>query len=221
MSNKILVVEADASARTELLAVLSGAGYAPRGVPDAPSAFKALAEDDPDLLIANIRLDGYNGLQLVAMGPKPIRAIVMTEHPDPTLAVDAKRLGAEYVIKPVSNEQLLDLVERRLRTLGTEEIFVPARQWPRKDVPTDVTLRVHDLEARIVDVSHGGARLDVALGEQTELPLTVAIELPGTSEPLEADVMWQRQIEPGRRLCGVAIDPIDSPSWVTFVDEVP
>ena len=221
MAHKILVVEADSSARSALVATLSEAGYVPRGVSDAPSAFKALAEDDPDLLIANIRLDGYNGLQLVAMGPKPIRAIVMTEHPDSTLAIDAKRLGAEYVVKPVSREQLLDLVERKLRTLGTEQIFVPARQWPRKDVPGDVTLRVNDLEARIVDVSRGGARLDVALADRTDLPPTVAVLVPGATEPIEADVMWQRQIAPGRRLCGVAIDPVDSPGWVAFVDEVP
>ena len=60
-----------------------------------------LAESQPDLLITDVRLDAYNGLHLVAMAPRPIPAIVVTGFADPSIEADARRLGADYLVKPI------------------------------------------------------------------------------------------------------------------------
>ena len=55
--------------------------------------------DPPDLLITDIRLSGYNGLQLVLRFPE-LPAIVMTGFADPVLERDASQAGATYIRKP-------------------------------------------------------------------------------------------------------------------------
>lgn len=68
---------------------------------DVPSALRLLAEHRPDLLMTDVRLGAYNGLQLIAMAPRAIPAIVVTGFSDPVIEADAARLGAEYRVKPV------------------------------------------------------------------------------------------------------------------------
>jgi DNA-binding response OmpR family regulator len=79
-----------------------------------------LAESEPDLLITDIRLDTYNGLHLVAMAPRAIPAIVVTGFDDPTLEADARRLGADYFLKPVAPSVLCERIAWKLANAGTE-----------------------------------------------------------------------------------------------------
>jgi CheY-like chemotaxis protein len=61
-----------------------------------------------------VRLDGYNGLHLVATNPRPIPVLVLTGFPDPGLKREANELGAEYLLKPVEPSTLLKILEERL-----------------------------------------------------------------------------------------------------------
>ena len=65
-------------------------------------ASRILRTNPPDLLIADVRLGPFNGLQLVISSPQPIPAIIITGFADPVLEADARRRGADYVLKPVS-----------------------------------------------------------------------------------------------------------------------
>ena len=90
-----------------------------------------LAESPPALLVTEIRLHQYNGLQLVLHG-KSLRpgmaALVLSRSADPVLQADAEALGAIFVVKPVDDKELLAAAFRTLMrgvTDQTERITPP------------------------------------------------------------------------------------------------
>ncbi|MBA3642022.1 MAG: DUF4055 domain-containing protein [Acidobacteria bacterium] len=75
---------------------------------------RVLRDEAPDLLIADVRLGAFNGLQLIATGTARIPTIVVSGFDDAVLQADAKAFGAEYLVKPVSAAALLELIEQKL-----------------------------------------------------------------------------------------------------------
>jgi len=80
-------------------------------------AKKHLTTDaSPDILITDVRLGAFNGLQLALMARlehPEMTTIVMTGYDDPVLRRDAERAGAVYLVKPVSPESLIDALRAR------------------------------------------------------------------------------------------------------------
>lgn len=117
MKDTILVVDDSAGIREMLRTLLVGAGY---DVITADTYEHAKDEADyagPDLLLVDIRLGDYNGLQIavrerVRGRVRPL--IVMSGYDDPLLIAEAKRLGAEFVPKPIDPDALLTLIKRLL-----------------------------------------------------------------------------------------------------------
>jgi DNA-binding response OmpR family regulator len=71
----------------------------------------------PEVLVADIRLGEYNGLQLVlrAKSQRPsTAAIVTSEVHDPVLQADAEALGATFVLKPIVDEELAAAIFRTI-----------------------------------------------------------------------------------------------------------
>ena len=113
----ILIVDDDAEARTEIVDLLSHAGYQVTSVRTFEEATKVLSTDPPDLLITELRLGAFNGLHLVirSRGRRPeMAAIILTSYRDSVLEAEAQRQGAAYVVKPVDHVALLTIVSQRL-----------------------------------------------------------------------------------------------------------
>ena len=73
-----------------------------------------LADNTPDVIITDIRLQDYNGLQLVVhMGAKrqAPTCIVMTGHDDPVLRREAEQMHALYMVKPFGRKDFLDAID--------------------------------------------------------------------------------------------------------------
>ena len=73
-----------------------------------------LTFNTPDLLITDIRLEDYNGLQLIVqMGGKRPEAscLVITGHDDPVLRKEAEHLRARYLVKPFERSEFLAEIE--------------------------------------------------------------------------------------------------------------
>src|SRR5262244_2368111 len=85
-------------------------------VVDADAAVReALWQALPDLLITDVRMEGYNGLQLAAMDVKGrIPVIVLTGHADAAIELEAERLGTTFLLKPVPSAVLLEAVAAKL-----------------------------------------------------------------------------------------------------------
>ena len=113
---RVLVVDDDAATRSGLSELLTQAGYACTAVASVQEAEEIARTDPPDLLITDIRLGGYNGLQLVFRFPD-LPAIVMTGYADPVLERDASHAGATYIRKPLNTNKLLQLVRDKVPAL--------------------------------------------------------------------------------------------------------
>src|ERR1041385_8680730 len=112
MPSKILIVEDDRATRMGLQELLRQAGYDAVVASDFRAGRRALEDEHPDLLIADLRLEGFNGLQLLHVNPRPTPAIIVTGYPDDVLQAEALHLGAEYLVKPISPPVLPAAIER-------------------------------------------------------------------------------------------------------------
>jgi two-component system KDP operon response regulator KdpE len=114
----ILLVEDHEATRLGLAALLTSAGYVVLSAGTFAEGRRLLTEHTPDMLIADLRLGEYNGLQLIAAAPVAVPSIVVTGFPDPVLEAAALKLGARYVTKPIVIESLLSLIEERIVSGG-------------------------------------------------------------------------------------------------------
>jgi DNA-binding NtrC family response regulator len=111
MRHKILIVDDDDGTRRFLSTVLTRAGYDVVAGEGVESGMSVLNEEAPlDLLITDIRLGEFNGLQLLAMNRRAVPAIVVTGFPDPVLEAQARQFGATFLLKPIQSAGLLTLV---------------------------------------------------------------------------------------------------------------
>lgn len=216
MPRTILVVEDDAAARVGLLVLLANAGYRTIGATTLKEGRDLLAEHNPDLVIVDVRLGGDNGLQLVAMAPHPIPAIVTTGFPDASLEADARQFGADFLLKPLSPPGLLDLIERKLSLASQQSASSSSRRWPRKNVRRGIDARVNDSPARIIDVGYGGVRFEVDVPKEAALPTSFRLTLPDNVS-VGLNVVWNRR-NGDTWQCGAAVNDEYQPAWREVVD---
>jgi ActR/RegA family two-component response regulator len=219
---RLLVVDDDASIRRALVQALTESGYAVREASTFAEAKRLLQLDPPDLLITDVRLQEFNGLQLVllsqAVSPNT-RAIVMTGYSDPVIEGEARRYGADYISKPFEHDALLAMVAEKLNIQNRQ------RRWPRRSLTAPVHARVVDVAIRIVDVSYGGFRFEASAPPWPELTKIFDIEFaePGFSIGAEPVWMLQQRETSAPVLGGASIvdaDPHVTDVWRQFVDRV-
>jgi len=114
----ILIVEDDENTLSGWVELLRAAGYMVTGVSSYEEGRQELAAM-PDLLITDVRLGVYNGLQLLMRGrmvnPR-LQAIVVTGYADQIVRREAVYLQAEHLEKPVDADRLLQVVGNALRS---------------------------------------------------------------------------------------------------------
>jgi DNA-binding response OmpR family regulator len=125
MNAKILVADTDKSARELLQLHLSNAGYAVMLANDAIAGGRLLLEERPNLLVIEAEMPFMSGVELL----QAIRSDSSVAHIPAILfaatavhELEAKRLGASVLRKPVHLDQLLSAVAKELGT--TEERFL-------------------------------------------------------------------------------------------------
>jgi len=217
---RILIVEDHEATRQGLQALLSRAGYEVRSAGTFAEGRRALAEDQPDLLIADLRLGAFNGLQLVAGIPIGLPSIIVTGFPDSVLAADARKLGAHYITKPINPDRLLTLVEDTLVTAAKQHSRGSTRRWERKAVGPQLSAQVENVQAQLVNVSYGGVRFEI----EREHALPPSFNLTVASPPISVDVnlVWETRSGDRHWICGAAISGNAAAvhGWATLVDHV-
>jgi len=214
----LLVVDDDPATREGLARMLADAGYRMLTADSFERAVDVLKSASPDLLILDVRLGDFNGLQLVATAPRPVRAIVVTGFDDPVLERDARALGAEFLVKPITRARLLAMIEHQLPTPAP----TPERRWQRKHLPQALPTTINRLPGRLLDVSYGGMRLEVDDLED-ELPSNVAVALPDSERLIQVEVVWSvRPHERAWQFGAVVAEANDliASEWRDLVDAV-
>lgn len=115
----IVILEDDPLVNETVRSVLSEKYDVVYSYTDAPTALAALETIQPDLLLLDIFLGHYNGLEILEqIGDKGLTmpVVMMTAFTDIKIAVRAMKLGAEdFIVKPLDIEQLEIAIERALQ----------------------------------------------------------------------------------------------------------
>ncbi len=123
-SSRILVVDDDRAVRSALRLNLGRNGYDVTLAADGTAALAAMETADFDLVLTDVKMPGMSGHDLLAhvQARSPdLPVVMMTGHGDVEDAVDAMRAGAaDYVIKPVSRDELLLVLQRAQRSHALE-----------------------------------------------------------------------------------------------------
>src|SRR5512147_1683285 len=110
MPGRILVVDDERLFREMYRDVLEARGYEVRTAGSGPEALAALAVDRADLLLADVRLPGMDGIELVAEALRRdpgMEAVAVTAADDLATAVRAMQAGcADFLVKPVDEDLL-------------------------------------------------------------------------------------------------------------------
>ncbi|RDH87233.1 MAG: response regulator [endosymbiont of Escarpia spicata] len=113
--SRILIVEDESVIRNAMRRLLERKGYR---IDDVDSVERAETEyrlSDYDLIIADVRLPGLAGVELIKPAA-PVPVLIMTSYASVQAAVDAMKRGAvDYIAKPFIHEELLLLVKRILK----------------------------------------------------------------------------------------------------------
>lgn len=220
---RILVVLSDDESRTAVEHALSSTDHHVTYLSRFQEAKERIEIAPPDLIITAVKLGAYNGLHLVLRARADradMPAIVLhTEH-DPVLAREATSAGAIFVVTPFDTLRFESVVHETLGEIDPHMSTVVPRRWPRKQVAVQAKIGV--TEARVVDVSYGGLRVEIdALDQPLERLATVNIPEWGT---VPVHGVWARGGgATGRWWCGAEVDASDeriSQLWREFVDSL-
>ena len=217
VAHKILIVDDNEAARTGLALILERVGFEVLAVGTYAEGRAALIRMHPDLLIADVRLGEYNGLQLLASTARPTAAIIVTGHPDPVIEADAHRMGADFLVKPVSPANLIGLAQQKLSE--RPPAFKVTRRWERKPVSGNLPARVGNTPARVLDISYGGLRLEMDREPVPATPESLTLDLPESGLSVVVDVAWTSHVD-DRWMCGGSVIPNESAAWQGLVDAV-
>jgi DNA-binding NtrC family response regulator len=115
MKSRILIVEDDAVLNRLMQEQLGEQGYEVMGVGTWRQADAFLAENEPHLLITDVRLPDGDSLERLPDLVKAQPVIVLTAYGSVRNAVEAMKAGAfEYLLKPASPDELSLVVQRAL-----------------------------------------------------------------------------------------------------------
>ena len=112
---RILVVDDEDSIRRRCVRLLARKGFDVVGTADGRSALDLLGKRSFDLVIADIRMPGLDGMELlerVKAADPAVEMVMMTGYAAVETAVKAMKAGArDYLTKPFDVEELLRVVE--------------------------------------------------------------------------------------------------------------
>jgi DNA-binding response OmpR family regulator len=110
---QVLLVDDDHALLKLVSQWLTGGGFSVVACDSFEDARRELSLHPPDVLLTDLRLGAFNGLQLVILAceqqPQPL-TVVMSAYDDPTLRDEAERCGARYLLKPFSSQAVLSSV---------------------------------------------------------------------------------------------------------------
>jgi DNA-binding response OmpR family regulator len=146
---RILVVEDERTIADSVAARLRAEGYAVQVAGDGPAAVAAVRASRPDLVVLDVMLPGFDGLEVCRriQADQPMPVLMLTARDDETDLLVGLAVGADdYLTKPFSLRELAARVHALLRRV--DRAADSARQ----------VLRLGDLEINQAErrVSRGG-----------------------------------------------------------------
>ncbi|HKT39633.1 MAG TPA: ATP-binding protein [Ktedonobacterales bacterium] len=197
-SAHVLVVDADAGTASTLGAVLRHDGWNVRVVSSGEEALKALAEQQFDLLLADLDDNDPNGQAVLAQAQTAVPAItvvVMTSYATLESALRALRRGVyDYLVKPVDVDELRNTLARALerrrlqRELAARVRELEAAHAAARDFNTRLQEQVDhataELRQKVEELDEANRQLKVAQEQHDRFVAMVAHEMRGPLNPI-------------------------------------
>ena len=216
---RILVLDDDEHALSGIVELLRDADYRVTGAATYDAAKRLLATGSYDLLITDVRLRGFNGLNLVmkSRSEYPDMAVmIISGYDEPLIELEANRYQAVFVSKPIKPGAFLSSVAESLAGVRRQ------RRWPRKRVLQGFRVTAGGAPAAVVDVSYGGLRLKIP--KSTALQPVFPVELAGIGLQFDVQTVWCCPSDNSNYMvCGAAIEPDQAAAantWRTIVDRL-
>ncbi len=216
---RILVLDDDANALSGMVEILRDAQYVVTGAATYEAAKGLLAIESYDLFITDVRLRGYNGLNLARQSSSDhpdMGIMIITGYDEPMMEIEAARYHAEFVHKPFHPDVFVKKVAQCLEGLRRQ------RRWTRKRIVGGFRVVANGQPAAVVDVSYGGLQLEMPKAE--DVPASFEVEVSGIGLHLKVDTVWARLSRTGEKtLCGAALPNDASPgarTWRAIVDRL-
>src|SRR4030065_99022 len=110
-SLQLLVIDDEPAIRQVLVSHLHKAGYSVEQAGDGETALEKLSRGDVDIALCDIKLPGLSGIDLLRQARAAgmdTAFIMMTAFASVDTAIEGIKAGAaDYMIKPLNNEELL------------------------------------------------------------------------------------------------------------------
>jgi DNA-binding NtrC family response regulator len=155
-----IVVDADVAELRKTEQALEQIGFVVMSASSFAQAKSLLISITPEIVIADIKLEAFNGLHLAALCAvwRPATPVIATHRiHDAVLEADAKRLNAVFVVKTPTREELTRCAVELLNSQRPNHELV--RRAHRKLAPGATLVRIDAANAEVVDLSYGGVRL--------------------------------------------------------------
>ena len=207
-AQRILVVDDEEDVRILVTRILNDMGFEVDSATDGGEAIDKLASYRPALVVLDLMMPGIDGwgvLRHLRQLASPPPVVVLTAHGDYGVFSRVIQEGASaYVTKPFRFHELVATCQKVL--LG-ETPVAQAPQERRRDPRHPLMAGVQVLSqerqplaiGEIVNLSHGGAQVDLGVALEPGARVQVAVHLPGGagSLGLEGQVQWRRDAERG------------------------
>ena len=217
---KVLVIDDDEFALRSIAKVLEDESYRVVTVASGPEALDLLQQDSFDLILADLKMPGIDGLEVLRqtreIAPQAV-VLILTAYASLESAIEALRAGAyDYLLKPCSTDELRLKIEKGLERVHLAEERQRAEETLREsegryrllaENVTDVIWTM-DTNGRYTYFSPSVTRLrgysvEEAMTQTVEEVLTPAsleIALKALAEELATEEMEQKDLSRARAL---------------------
>jgi hypothetical protein len=206
--------------RAALIEWLEAGGYTPVPMSEATSIARELESDAFEVLIIDSDLASAGDTPSVLRNLGNNRPLVVIGDADSTSFMEPRR-DVTHMSRPVEKNSLLLAV-----TLALAE-GRPARRFPRRNVPR-LQATLDGVPARLLDVSYGGIRIELAGKHRSSLPPFFTVKVPMFGVGVAVQRVWvnaaMRDGSKDNLWCGVTIarNPDRAKQgWQTLVDQAP
>lgn len=202
---RILVVDDEESVRNLICRILHDSGYDVGAAVDGKDALVKIAERRPNLIVLDLMMPEVDGWGVVdalrKLGAPTPPVLMLTARSDYETFARAVRVGVNaFISKPFRLQELLLAISKVLAQSAKpdEPVETERRREARRVLYAEVKVLAKDgapiAMGELVNLSRGGAQLDI----DTPMPpgdrIRIAFHTPGAAGPLDLDcqVLWWR-----------------------------
>ncbi len=199
MSLRILFADDSVTAQNMGKKILTEAGYEVIAVSNGAAAVKKIAEQKPDIIILDVYMPGYSGLEVCEKVRSNIATIktpvlLTVGKMEPYKPEDANRVRADgVIIKPFEASDLLAIIkkfEERIKAMPAPAAIAPppvrkVDLYPEPETPEPVRAKVMQSTVEVPDHMASSSAFSDLLGGESGYPTPHFVPPPSSSSPAE------------------------------------